>query len=157
MRYGNLLAIGGLVALLSSPANATCHAKDMDFATLMAVTRDLEDAVQNLTALKHETRNRDAAGLLSLTEAKTDGLVGAAAAFGNYLLIYGKMAADHDRGVVDGVIESAAELDYSGAKELADQLTNFATVAPLGAEEIRATRDRVRKVQSFFSCAAAAK
>lgn len=143
-----------LLSAHSQLAVAACHATDFDLAAFSQVMGPLNDATTNLKALAASpTTNQGASGLLGVATQITDRAAVEGALFLGYIVIYDGLSTDSDKASTDRLISGFAHSSWESITGYADFLTVVASGLPQYAEEIRAARDRVRKLAGLFSCA----
>ena len=132
-------------------ARAECHAKDFNFDQMMSVSQELNDSTANLKALQAAGTGN---GLLAVAIQIVDRSAVELALFAGYITIYTGLTNEIDRRVTNNFIGKTAGSSWNTAKGNADYLTLLATGIPQYGNDIRQARDRLRKFQSLFSCAA---
>jgi hypothetical protein len=154
-RFPGPLVIALLIAAVCPhSAHAECHAKDFDVDQLKTVGGAVDDSKENLDALMSAASGTVALLLLGTAKEDADRASEEATMFSVYLLIYRRLTNDADRRTVDDAIRVFAAVIWQSIKKNADSLTVVADKLPQYGAEIRAARDRVRKLQALFSCAA---
>lgn len=139
----------GLVC--SDVARSECHSKDFNFDRMMAVAQELNDSTENLKALQAASSGN---GLLPVAVQIVDRSSVELTMFVGYITIYSGLTNESDRKFTDSFISKTAGSTGNTARGNADYLTLVATGTPRFANEIILARDRLRKFQALFSCAA---
>lgn len=140
--------------ICSNYAWAECHAKDLNFEQMMAVVAELNVSTSNLQALQALPGAATNNAILPVAIQITDRASVELSMFAGYIVIYNRLINAADRQFTEDFIKDGAGTKWKSAKEYADFLTRLATGLPQYGEEIRQARDRVRKIQNLFSCAA---
>jgi hypothetical protein len=119
---------------------------------MMALAMELNDSSANLKALQAVGTGN---GLLPVAIQITDRASVELSMFAGYISIYNQLTNAADRKATDDFIRDNAKVHWESAKGYADFLTLVATGLPTYGDEIRQARDRIRKLQTLFSCASA--
>lgn len=149
-----MLGILSGVAVCPAIAGGACHAKDLTFDQVITVVQGINEATRNLKALQ-DAEPSDAGGLLLAIayqvsdRASVEGSLAA-----GYWQLYDRLGTEADRTAADNIISNViAPSIWQAAKRYADYLTRLASGMPRFGAEIRDARDRVRKLETLFSCA----
>jgi hypothetical protein len=144
-------ALVAISVICSDIAVAECNARDFNFDQMMTVAQELNDSTANLKALQAAGAGN---GLLPVAIQIVDRSAVELTMFAGYITIYAGLTNEVDRKITDNFIFKTAGSTWNMAKGNADYLTLVATGLPQFGNEIRQSRDRLRKFQTLFSCAA---
>ena len=147
-----------IFSVLAPMAHAKCQISDFNVDLLTTTLHEVGSAVENLKVLEAsplDSNNRNGINVLPLAIQMSDRAASEGAMFGNYLLIYEQLLDKRDQDLTAAFILDVAKTSLTAMTSYGDFLTLLASSSPQRyAGEMREARDRVRKLQRQFACAA---